>query len=179
MPRSGIAASDSLVTNAPTRGVEAEIAVLLRESLPPRDAAYTRVDVLAAIASAHPAIEVLHSRFQDPDAVDPLSMLADSLAHLAFVHGAPVPDWQAVDLAAEEVVVLMDGAEVKRRTANPAGDMIRLLVWLANEGSVWAGGLQAGQWITTGSWTGKDYAPPGAQVEMRFRSMGSVVVRFP
>ena len=37
--------------------------------------------------------------------------------------------------------------------------MIRLVEWLANEGSVWAGGLKAGQFVTCGSWTGKT---PGA-----------------
>ena len=41
--------------------------------------------MLAAIASAHPAIEVLDSRFTDPDAVDPLSALADGLSHFGLV----------------------------------------------------------------------------------------------
>ena len=39
---------------------------------------------MAAIASAHPAIEVLQSRYVDPDRVDPFSALADSLAHNAL-----------------------------------------------------------------------------------------------
>ncbi len=179
MPLSGIRASGSKVDNAPMRGVEAEIAVLLAHGLPAREASYTRDDVLAAVAGAHPAIEVLQSRFADPDRVNPLSNLADSLAHGAFVHGPAAPGWRDVDLAREEVVLLVNGAEVKRRQGNPAGDMLRLLVWLANEGARWAGGLEAGQWITTGSWTGKDFVPPGARVEARFAQMGSAVVTFP
>ena len=179
MPLSGISASGSQAQGTPMRGVEAEVAVLLAHGLPARAAPYTRGDVLAAIAGAHPAIEILQSRFADPDRVDKLSNLADSLAHGAFVHGPVVPGWREVDLAQEEVVLLVNGAEVKRRRGNPAGDMLRLLVWLANEGASWAGGLEAGQWITTGSWTGKDFVPPGARVEARFARMGSAVVTFP
>ncbi len=52
------------------------------------------------------------------------------------------PDWQAIDLDAEGVRVLVNGAEIKRATGNPAGDMMRLLVWMANEGARWAGGLK-------------------------------------
>jgi 2-keto-4-pentenoate hydratase len=179
MPLSGIHASGALIEGTPMRGVEAEIAVLMAHDLPVREAPYAREDVLRAVASAHPAIEVLQSRFVDPDQVEPLSQLADSLAHGAFVHGSAVPHWQEVDLAAEEVALLVDGHELKRRQGNPAGDMVRLLVWLANEGARWAGGLKAGQWVTTGSWTGKDYVPPGARVEARFAKMGSAAAAFP
>jgi hypothetical protein len=164
---------------APASYVEAEIAVLLRHGLPAREVPYTRDEVLAAVAGAHPAIEVLHSRFVDPDAVDPLSNLADSLGNAAFVHGPAAPGWREVDLAAEEVVLTVNGAEAKRGRGNPAGDMVRLLVWLANEGARWAGGLEAGQWITTGSWTGKDRVPPGGRAEARFGRIGSAVVTFP
>lgn len=183
MPLSGIRASTAKMGDAPIRPpgmmVEAEIAVMLAHALPAREAPYTERDILAAIAGAHPAIEVLHPRFADPDAVDPLSLLADSLSHGAFVHGPAAPDWRQVDLAQEEVVLLVNGAEVKRCRGNPAGDMLRLLVWLANEGARWAGGLEAGQWVTTGSWTGKDAAPPGSRIEARFARMGSAVATFP
>ena len=40
------------------RGLEAEIAFLMGEDLPPRKATYSRDEVLGAIASCHPAIEV-------------------------------------------------------------------------------------------------------------------------
>ena len=178
MPRSGIVASPAVVGDAPMRGVEAEIAVLMGRDLPPREALYGREEVLAAIASAHPAIEVLQSRFAEPDGVDALSNLADSLSHGGFVHGAAVAGWGEVDLAEEEVAVVVDGVEVKRRRGNPAGEMVRLIVWLANEGARWAGGLRAGQWVTTGSWTGKDFAPAGGRVEMQFGRMGAAAVRF-
>lgn len=180
LPASHIMPSPARAPQAdcPDRGVEAEIAVRLATDLPPRDRAYTRDDILAAIASAHPTIELLQSRFQDADAVDPLSNLADSLSHWGLVWGEPIPDWQSIDLATESVRVLINGTVTKRRTGNPAGDMIRLVEWLANTGARWAGGLKAGQFVTTGSWTAKDFAPPNAQIRMQFDHCGTVEVTY-
>lgn len=159
-------------------GVEAEICVRLAHDLPPRATPYTPEDLRAAIATAHTAIEVLQSRYVDVDAVDPLSNLADSASNFGLVVGPAIPDWTALDLAAESVGVVVNGAEIKRRTGNPAGDMTRLLVWLANHGAAWAGGLRAGQYVTTGSWTGKEFVPPGATVTAAFDHAGSAEVRF-
>src|SRR5271154_4425692 len=48
------------------RGLEAEIAFYMGEDLPPREKPYSREEVIAAIASCHPAIEVLDSALLDP-----------------------------------------------------------------------------------------------------------------
>jgi len=180
LPADGIQDSPGQVPAAAStdRLVEAEIAVRIARDLPPRDAPYGLDEVLAAIASAHPAIEVLQSRYVDADAVDPLSALADSLSHAGLVVGPPIPDWAALDLAGAQVRLVVDGAEVKARTGNPAGDMIRLVLWLANEGAHWAGGLRAGQVVTTGSWTGKDPVPPGGEARISFGRAGEAAVRF-
>ena len=177
LPASGVLQSPAEAAGR-DRGIEAEIAVRLGADLEARDTPYTEAEVLAAIASAHPAIEVLESRYTDPDAVDPLSNLADSLSHFSLVLGPAIPDWQAIDLSQEEVRVLVDGTEIKRRTANPAGNMMRLLLWLANTGTRWGGGLKAGQVVTTGSWTGKEFVDPEAEARVRFTRCGEVRVRF-
>jgi 2-keto-4-pentenoate hydratase len=176
LPASHVMPSPAHVNQAecPDRGVEAEIAVRIGTDLPPRETPYTRDDVLAAIASAHPAIELLQSRYADVNAVDPLTNLADSLSHYGFVWGDAIEGWQSIDLVAETVGVVVDGTEIKRCQGNPAGDMIDLVIWLANHGSHWAGGLQAGQFVTTGSWTAKDFVPAGAHVRMVFDHCGSV-----
>ncbi len=177
LPADGVQDSPGL-SSAPLRGVEAEIGVRLKTSLPPREQPYAPDEVLAAIGSAHPIIEVLQSRYANADAVDPLSGLADSMSHGGVVVGPAIPDWQRIDLATERVRLLVNDAEVKASTGNPAGDMLRLLVWLANTGAHWAGGLRAGQVVTTGSWTGKDFAPAGAEVRAAFEHCGEVVMRF-
>lgn len=160
------------------RGVEAEVAFRLAADLPPRQAPYGRSEIIAAIACCVPAIEVLQSRFLDPAAQDPLSLLADSSTHGAFVYGPPAANWQGIDFAAETVRLTVDGAVVKTGTANPNGDMIRLMQWLADTGARWAGGLKAGQYITCGSWTGKDFVGSTSQVQATFAHAGSVSLEF-
>lgn len=180
LPAAGVQDSPGHVSteHCTDQGVEAEIAVRLARDLPPRDAPYGSEEVLAAIASAHPAIEVLQSRYVDPDRVDPLSALADSLAHFGLVVGPAIARWQSIKLEAEQVALIVNGQEMKRCTGNPGGDMLRLLTWLANHGARWAGGLRAGQYVTTGSWTGKDFVSPGAEVRIAFDHAGSAALRF-
>jgi 2-keto-4-pentenoate hydratase len=162
------------------RGIEAEIAFCLGKDLPPRDRPYTREEVAGAIASAHPAIELLESAYFDPDKVDRLSLTGDLLMNGGFVYGAALPSWKSYDLSREDVTVIVDGAiRFEGTGSNPAGtDLIKLVVWLANEGSYRTGGLRFGQWITTGSWSGKTLAKSGSSVEIRFSRYGEVRLTF-
>ena len=177
IPR-GVVVDSPATIRGSDRSIEAEIAVRLGADLPARAEPYTASDIDAAIASAHPAIEVLQSRFADPEAVDKLSGLADSMSNHSLVVGAAIADWRRIDLAQEEVLVLVAEREIKRRIGNPAGGMTRLLLWLANTGARWAGGLRAGQVVTTGSWTGKDAVGAGEDARVRFAHGGEAVVRF-
>lgn len=161
------------------RGVEAEIAFKLGADLPQRETPYTREEVVAAIASMHPAIEVLETALLNPDEATKLTSVADMSMHGGFVYGDPVPDWQNIDFSKESVSLAIDGAvRVERTGSNTSGDLMRLLPWLANEGASRTEGLKKGDWITTGSWTGNTLAAPGASVETRFARAGQVVLRF-
>jgi 2-keto-4-pentenoate hydratase len=93
------------------------------------------------------------------------------------VYGPGLAAWQALDFPTITVTQTIDGAALSR-TGNPAGDMIRLVEWLANEGSRWAGGLRAGQFVTCGSWTGKTLAPAGAHVRVAFPGLGEALAEF-
>ena len=161
------------------RGLEAEIAFLLGKDLPLRATPYTRDDVFAAIASCHPAIEILESGLTDPAAATRLAMIADLQMHGGFVYGPACPDWKTIDFAFEQVTLAIDGVvRVERTGSNTSGDLMRLLPWLANEGAARTGGLKAGQWITTGSWTGNTQAFPGSTVDAHFSHAGHVNLIF-
>ena len=162
------------------RGLEAEIAFCIGQDLPPREEPYTRAEVIAAIGSCHPAIEILESAFCDPDKVDRLSMIGDLQMNGGFAHGPAVPDWQKFDFGTEGVEISVDGAvRVQARGSNGAGsDIVRLLVWLANEGQYRTGGLYAGDWVTTGSWTGKTLAEAQSECHVHFEHFGSVAISF-
>lgn len=160
------------------RGVEAEVAVKLGRDLPPRATPYSREEVAEAIAAFLPAIEVLESRYAEPSAVSRLSGLADHQTNGLLVVGAPVSDWRAIDLAGESVIQRVDGAEDATRTGMPGGDLLGEVVWLANIGSTWAGGLLAGQVVTCGSWSGSHRVGPEARVEVEFSHVGRVELAF-
>jgi 2-keto-4-pentenoate hydratase len=162
------------------RGLEAEIAFLLGENLPPRARPYSREEIVAAIVSCHPAIEELESGLTVPSQAARFSMFADLQTHGGFVHGPAVPDWQKIDFSKESVALSVDSNVMVERTAsNTAGtDLLRLLLYLANEGSSRTGGLKRGGWVTTGSWTGNTFASAGSQVNVRFSTAGAVSLGF-
>jgi len=162
------------------RGVEAEIAFVMGAALPPRSEKYSRDEVIAAIASCHPAIELLESAFVNPEKVSRFTTIADLQNNGGFVPGPAVTNWQQIDFTKEGVQVIVDGVvEVERVASNSAGtDLVRLVQWLANEGTVAYGGLKAGDWITTGSWTGKTLCRAGAEVEVKFSTAGSVKLKY-
>lgn len=162
------------------RGVEAEIAFKMGADLPPRSIRYSREEVIAAIESCHPAIELLESAFNDPDSVEPLSVTGDLQNNGGFAYGAAVADWQSYDFATEGVEMVVDGViRASGRGSNTAGpDLVNMLVYLANEGAGRTGGVEAGQFITTGSWTGKTYGNAGSQVVARFEHFGAVNLYF-
>lgn len=181
MPRAWIAASGSTLAGERWRyrGLEAEIAFLVGSDLPPRAQPYTREETLAAMASCHPAIEVLESAFTDPSQAAPLAKNADLQVHGGFVYGPAVAKWQSIDFTQEKVMLAVDGVvRVERTGSNTAGDLLRLLPWLANEGAARTGGLRKGQWITTGSWTGNTLASSRCAVEVLFSTVGRVDLRF-
>ena len=180
MPLIWIASNNALLGGRHRfRGLEAEIAFQIGKDLPPRERAYSRDEVVAAIGSCHPAIEVIESGLTDPTKAAKLSMIADLQMHGAFVYGAAVANWQSIDFSKEHVTLAVDGVvRVDRTGSNTSGDLMRLLPWLANEGAVRTGGLKAGQWVTTGSWTGLSLGIAGSQVDVKFSSAGGVHLRF-
>jgi 2-keto-4-pentenoate hydratase len=178
MPAAGIRPSPATLGAGLLRGVEAEVAFRIGHDLPPRATPYSRAEVLAAMATAHPVIEILESAYLDPFKVDADSRLADSIVHGGFVFGPGRADWHELDFPTVTVTQTIGDDAPMVRTGNPAGDMVRLVEWLANVGSRWAGGLQAGQFVTCGSWTGMTFAPPGVAVRVAFPGLGEASLRF-
>jgi 2-keto-4-pentenoate hydratase len=179
MPKAWMATDGSTLTGLAYRGLEAEIAFLVGQDLPPRDVPYTREEALAAMASCHPAIEVLETALSDPMNAPRMTMIADLQVHGGFMYGPAFEGWQDFDFNMETVTLAVDGiVRVERTGSNTSGDLAKLVPWLANEGAARTGGLKKGQWITTGSWTGNTIAGPESVVEVVFGKAGKVGLRF-
>ncbi len=162
------------------RGVEAEIGFLLRKDLPIREGRYTREELLEAVGNARPVIEVLESAFIDPGEAAHLAMVADLQMNGGFVHGPEIENWREVHMDEQPLEIIIDGIirwdKVSRNTNGP--DLLRLVEFLANEGQFRTGGLEAGQWITTGSWMGRLPAHGRSSVQVRFANLGNVAFSF-
>jgi len=156
-------------------GIEAEIAYHFARDLPPRAEPYTRAEVLAAVASVHPAFEIVDTRFAGFGSQDPLSHMADQMNHGALVIGPAIADWRSLDPLTERVALDVDGKrEVDTVGGNSAGDPVRLLVWMANIGARSFGGLHAGDVVTTGSCTGTLFVQPGSRSVAAYGTMGTI-----
>ncbi|HUN48640.1 MAG TPA: fumarylacetoacetate hydrolase family protein [Stellaceae bacterium] len=155
------------------RGLEAELAFRFGRDLPPRSQPYSEAEVGAAIASVHPAIELVESRIEDWQGAAPLSRLADLQSNGGFCFGPAIADWRAVDYLKQPVSLLVDGKPVAEAVGgNAAGHPLRLLVWLAGHAGRLGRGLRAGDIVTTGSHTPLRFAPPKAGVVARFPGVG-------
>jgi 2-keto-4-pentenoate hydratase len=162
---------------APQCGVEGEIAFRFRHDLPPRTDPYTREEVIAAV-DACVAIEVVSSRFADPDAVTFFDKLADCVSNGGFVIGTITADWRALDLGKLKVVLTINGGTVLEQVGgHPVGDPLVVavaFVEMMRTGS----GVKAGQFITCGSCTGLRYYKPGDTCGVSFEGLGAAELQF-
>jgi 2-keto-4-pentenoate hydratase len=132
---------------------EAEFAFTFARALPRRARAYTQDEVLLAVESLHPAIEVPDSRYNDFAKVGAPQLIADTACADWFVLGTPTTaDWRSRDLIEHTVVVFLNGEKVSTGSgANVLGDPRAALTWLVNELRTYADGIAAGQFVTTGT----------------------------
>lgn len=161
------------------RGMESEIAFRFDSNLPPRDEPYKEDQVLAAIEAAFPAIEINETRYRDSNAVDAMTKLADNNLNGALILGPAWTGWPDLVVAEQPVEMTFDDEVVFSHCGgNNAGDVIRLVVWMANHLAQRGPGITRGQVITTGSWTGLRPAGSARRVITRFPNIGEVTVTF-
>jgi 2-keto-4-pentenoate hydratase len=161
------------------RNCETEFAFRLGRDLPPRSQPYRRDEVVAAIATLHPAIEVGDTRYRDRAAMGGIGVCADNSGGTEFVMAEDIVDWQDLDLPSRTVILEVDG-EVRAEGAGSAvmGDPAEALLWLANHLSRRGIGLKAGEIVTTGSCTGITKVDAGTHARADFGDLGEVVIRF-
>jgi len=159
---------------------EPEFAFRLARTLPPRAASYATDEVLAAVSTLHPAIEVPDSRYRDFASVGAAQLIADNACAHYFVLGAPAPDgWRGIDLAEYVVSGIVTGRLTRQgKGANVLGDPRIALTWLANELSRLGIALEAGHVVTTGTCVPPLEVVAGDHVIADFGALGKTEVRF-
>jgi len=159
--------------------IEAEFAFRMARDLPPRSAPYSIDEVIDAVASMHPAIEIPDSRYQEFVSVGAAQLIADNACASYFVLGpATVAAWRQQDLAAHPVTVYVNGAKVQKgRGDNVLGDPRIALTWIANELSLAGDMLKKGETITTGTCVVPVPVAAGDQAAADFGAFGRVETR--
>lgn len=158
-------------------GIECEIA--LRIGSTAEDRSYSRYTIGEIIEAVHPAIEIVENRYGDFLARGTPTLIADDFFHKACVLGAPVSDWQDIDLAAIAGKTRIDGVEKGIGTgADVMGHPLEAVAWLANTLAEHGNRLEAGQIVLTGSvapviWI--EGSPCQAEIELE--SLGAVRIR--
>jgi 2-keto-4-pentenoate hydratase len=157
---------------------EAEFAFRMGRDLPPRPQPYSVDEVLAAVATLHPAIEVPDSRFDDFTIVGAPQLIADNACAHQFVLGpAAETDWRALDLVEHRAIGAAGELTREGKGASVLGDPRVALAWLANELSGLGLTLKAGEVVTTGTCLVPLPIQPGIDVSMDFGALGRVTAR--
>ena len=162
------------------RLAEAEFTFRFGQSLPKRDEPYSVEEVLAAVDTLHPAIEVPDSRFTEVARVGAPQLIADDACAAWFLLGAATTaDWRNLDLAAHPVTAYRnDALAAEGSGANVLGDPRLALTWIANELSCYGDGLQAGQFVTTGTCVVPMPIAPGDHLRVDFGAIGRIEADF-
>lgn len=159
-------------------GIELEVAFLVHSPLPPAD------DPRFAERARHcvsplAAIEIIDSRLAGHEAAGALWKLADNQVNGGLVHGAPVGDWDRLDLASLRATLEIGGETVADGPASvPGGDAFDVFCAFARSAGSHCGGLVPGQHVTTGALTPVRFIAAGRKVTGHVAGLGSVTAEF-
>ncbi len=135
------------------RVAEAEFAFTFARSLPRRSEPYHQSEVMDAVESLHLSIEIPDSRYRDFTMVGAPSLIADTACASWLMLGPVVQaPWRNVDLSEHGIMVHLNRQKVAEGRGKAAlGDPRIALTWLVNEVCRYADGIQASDFVTTGT----------------------------
>lgn len=186
-PLAGRIMSDTVIADGGTASMkgnemrvgEPEFAFVMGRDLPPRATPYSVDDVLAAVSTLHPAIEIPDSRFGDFASAGEAQLIADNAcAHLFVLGAATTANWRAMDLVEERPQITLRGQRYLGHGKNVLGDPRVALAWLANELRGLGITLRAGEVVTTGTCHPPLPIQAGDHFAVDFGVLGQVSVGF-
>lgn len=167
------------MVNSLMKVAEVEFAFRMERDLSPRSSAYTVTEVMGAVDTLHPAIEIPDSRYRDFARVGAAQLIADNACANYFVLGpAANVDWREINLVEHAASAYLNGELAgEGKGANVLGDPRIALAWLANELSESGETLRKGHVVTTGTCLIPVEIHPGDTIVADFGSIGKVEAR--
>ena len=157
--------------------IEPEVAFVVAHDLPKRAEAYTEAEIRNAIAEPRLVLELLGTRYADPDAASWPEMMADFVQNQGLFIGPVVPGGLAAVLESFPVTIRTPaGVHSTHAGRHGDGHPLRPLYWIANFLAARDEGLRAGQVVTTGSYAGAIEVPIGVPLTVTFGNLGQIDV---
>ena len=160
--------------------VEFEIAVEMAEDLPAADAPFSHERVAQSVGAVMPALEIADDRNADYGelAKHPFELIADNAWNEGAVLGAPVKEWQKLELAAARGVAHVNGKQVGEGHGRDAmGHPFAAVAWIADHLAAHGRGLLRGDVVLTGSIIASKYPYAGDLITFSVDGLGEVELR--
>lgn len=161
------------------RVAEIEFAFCFGQRLMPRATDYTTPEVLNAVSTMHPSIEIPDSRFEDFVTAGAPQLIADNACANLFVLGPGAGDWRDFDYINAPIHITLNDAPVDSGYGrNVLGDPRVALTWLVNELSRMGIACEPGQFVTTGTCRVPLTVAPSDRIHADFGELGTVSCAF-
>ena len=155
--------------------IEPEIAFVMARDLPSRAASYSESEINDAIQEARLALEILGSRFSNPDSATFPELLADGLANQGLLVGPVVSDEWNRELESLQIIIdSASGLVANHDGKHPDVHPVRPLYWLANYLADRGTPLRAGMIVTTGSYCGAVDVPLDTPLTVDYGGLGTL-----
>ena len=163
----------------PHRLIESEFVFRFGKAIRSRPEPYTRGEIVDAVDALLPAFEIISPRFTSFTGHPVSHVIADFCANGGAVLGRLCSDWRGIDLSSQVVSLSINGAERQRGTGAIVLDSpLSVVDWFVNVRSQHGGGIEAGQFLMTGTTTGLHAPEPSQAAKADFGLLGTVEVIF-
>lgn len=169
---------EGLAAQAPTQGIEPELAFELKHDLPVQADPYSSEQIDQAVGAIRLAVEVLGCRYSAPQTRQFPELLADHLFNEGLILGPELPHDQTPPC--HLALTLSVGATCieTRQGSHPNHDPKAGLYWLVNFLREQNLAMHKGQHIVTGSYAGVFQVPVGQPISLRYGDIGTLDCRF-
>ena len=160
--------------------VEPEIVSVFKSDLPVRDTPYSEDEIEAAIGSTHFALELMQSRYAEPEKVSFFESLADGLLNQGVYIGPEVPAHFSLEQMAKFTLTIDsdDDTYIDKAVTHPNNHPRVGLYWLVNELRQRGIAIKAGDKVITGSYAGIVKVPFDKKVNFKYGELGQFSVTF-